>query len=65
MQFEEAIKKHTNAVPIDEYPSMLIFPDFRRLCLCIYVDSFILSGKEEHHGPSWNKLRDHITIHDR
>ena len=44
-QCEEAIKKHMNAVPIEEYRSTFLFPDFDRLCLCIYVDDFILAGK--------------------
>ena len=64
MQFEEAIKKHMNAVPIEEYPSMFLFPEFGGLCLCIYVDDFILAGKEEHHGPFWKKLGEHIMIDD-
>ena len=64
MQFEEAIKKHMNAVPMKEYPSMFIFPEFGGLCLCMYADDFILSGKEEHHGPFLKKLGKHIMIND-
>ena len=64
MQFEEAIKKHMNAVPIEEYPSMFLFLEFGGLCLCIYVDDFILAGREEHHGPFWKKLGEHIMIDD-
>ena len=63
-QFEEAIKKHMNAVPIEEYPSTFLFPDFGGLCLCIYVDDFILAGKSEHHERFWKVLGDHIKIDD-
>ena len=50
-------------------PSKSIHPcffslEFGGLCLCIYVDDFILTGKEEHHGPFWKKLGEHIMIDD-
>ena len=53
-----------NAEPLEECPSTFLFPDFGGLCLCIYVDDFILAGKSGHHERFWKVLGDHIKIDD-
>ena len=49
---------------IPEFPSTFVFPDFGGLALVVYVDDFVLAGREEWHQSFWDALSKKVQIDD-
>ena len=48
---------------IPEFPSTFVFPNYHGLAL-VYVDDFVLAGKEEWHQRFWDDLSKVVQIDD-
>ena len=49
---------------IPEFPSTFVFPNYGGLALVVYVDDFVLAGKEEWHQRFWDDLSKVVQIDD-
>ena len=51
-------------IPIEEYPSTCVFPNYDNLALIVYVDDFVLSGPDGMHDKFWEDLGKKVLIDD-
>ena len=52
------------SIPIEEYPSTYVFPNYNNLALIVYVDDFVLSGPDGMHDKFWEDLGKKVLIDD-
>ena len=56
--------KSMGGIPIEEYPSTYVFPNYDNLALIVYVDDFVLSGPDGMHDKFWEDLGKKVLIDD-
>ena len=56
--------KSMGGIPIEEYPSTYVFPNYDNLALIVYVEDFVLSGPDGMHDKFWEDLGKKVLIDD-